>query len=86
MLAAIQVVAGGDSLLAPSATRRLIEEFTRRADPDPDPASVPKLSARDRAQLVITAYESGVVSPADGGLGKPWRACRHTPARPAWWW
>ena len=30
MIAAIQVVAGGDALLAPSITRRLIEEFVRR--------------------------------------------------------
>jgi DNA-binding NarL/FixJ family response regulator len=30
LIAAIQVVAGGDALLAPSITRRLIEEFVRR--------------------------------------------------------
>ena len=36
LLAAIRVVAGGDALLAPSVTRRLIAEFARR----PDPAAV----------------------------------------------
>lgn len=34
---------------------------------DAPPAEV--LAARDRAQLVIAAYESGVVSASDGGLG-----------------
>ncbi|MFE4617708.1 response regulator [Streptomyces sp. NPDC056747] len=113
VLAAIRVVATGDSLLAPSVTRRLIEEFTRRPDPGPGRGPAPltgvtererevleliarglsndeitarlhlsmgtvkthigrllaKLAARDRAQLVIAAYESGVVSASDGGLG-----------------
>ncbi|MER6999689.1 response regulator transcription factor [Streptomyces sp. NPDC000410] len=113
VLAAIRVVATGDSLLAPSVTRRLIEEFTRRPEPVPSHGRVPltgvtererevleliarglsndeitarlhvsmgtvkthigrllsKLAARDRAQLVIAAYESGVVAASDGGLG-----------------
>ncbi|MFD3682663.1 hypothetical protein [Streptomyces sp. NPDC058613] len=30
-----------------------------------------KLSARDRAQLVIATYESGAVSASDGALGGP---------------
>jgi hypothetical protein len=33
LIAAIQVVAGGDALLAPSITRGLIEEFVRRPRP-----------------------------------------------------
>lgn len=113
VLAAIRVVATGDSLLAPSVTRRLIEDFTRRPDLAPGRGPAPltgvtererevleliarglsndeitarlhlsmgtvkthigrllaKLAARDRAQLVIAAYESGVVSASDGGLG-----------------
>ncbi|GHG20274.1 response regulator [Streptomyces zaomyceticus] len=113
VLAAIRVVAAGDSLLAPSVTRRLIEDFTSRPDPARDIRPAPltgvtererevleliarglsndeitarlhlsmgtvkthvgrllaKLAARDRAQLVIAAYESGVVSPADHGPG-----------------
>lgn len=32
LVSAIRVVAGGDALLAPSITKRLIEEFTRRPD------------------------------------------------------
>ncbi|MFF7458611.1 response regulator [Kitasatospora sp. NPDC008115] len=105
VLAAIHVVASGESLLAPSVTRRLIEEFTRRPEPAQRAANtligvtererevleliarglandeiathlhlsmgtvkthigrlLAKLGARDRAQLVIAAYEAGVVA------------------------
>jgi DNA-binding NarL/FixJ family response regulator len=108
LLTAIRVVADGDSLLAPKATRRLIEEFVRQS-PVPEPARPPgldqltdreievlravarghsnaeiadelvisyatakshvssllgKLQVRDRAQLVMLAYEHGIVTPA----------------------
>jgi DNA-binding NarL/FixJ family response regulator len=107
LLSAIHVVAGGDALLAPTVTRRLIEEFVRRS-PEGPAAHAPgldlltdreievlssvahgrsnaeiadelfisyatakthvsrlltKLQVRDRAQLVMLAYENGVVSP-----------------------
>ncbi|GAA3701898.1 response regulator transcription factor [Nonomuraea antimicrobica] len=103
LLAAIRVVAGGEALLAPTVTRRLIEEFTRtpvlprvkglegvtererevltliaRGLSNGEIAAhlqvslatvkthitrlLAKLEARDRAQLVIAAYESGLVS------------------------
>jgi DNA-binding NarL/FixJ family response regulator len=111
LLEAIRVVAAGEALLAPSVTRRLIAEFSRRpASPhahaeDLDlltererevfalvagglsnaeiaarlfisPATAKthvsrvmmKLSARDRAQLVTLAYESGFVTPGEAGL------------------
>ncbi|WP_208298075.1 response regulator [Actinophytocola oryzae] len=103
LLGAIRVVAGGEALLAPSVTRRLIAEFTRRPEFPLGDVSLHgvterelevllliarglsnteiaerlnvgmatvkthigrllyKLDARDRAQLVIAAYESGVV-------------------------
>ncbi|MFD1547965.1 response regulator [Nonomuraea guangzhouensis] len=111
LVAAIRVVASGEALLAPTVTRRLIEEFTRT------PASLEvkglqgvtererevltliarglsnseitahlhlslatvkthigrllaKLDARDRAQLVIVAYESGLVSAVRPGEGR----------------
>jgi DNA-binding NarL/FixJ family response regulator len=106
LLNAIRVVHEGDALLAPSITRRLIEDFARRARPDQastrvlqdlterelevltlvarglsnaeiadelvvSPATakthvsrvLSKLGARDRAQLVVIAYETGLVSP-----------------------
>lgn len=107
LLRAIRVVARGDALLSPSATRRLVEEFVRHspATPAHPPAGIDqlterelevlrlvatglsnvelaerlvvsygtvkthvsnllmKLGARDRAQLVVLAYESGLVTP-----------------------
>jgi DNA-binding NarL/FixJ family response regulator len=100
LLAAIRVIAAGEALLAPTVTRRLIEEFARR--PTPARRSLAgvtgreeevlcligagrsngeiarqlqltvatvkthvgrllmELQARDRAQLVIAAYEAGL--------------------------
>jgi DNA-binding NarL/FixJ family response regulator len=106
LLGAIRVVAGGDALLAPSVTRRLIEEFVSRpelslrsqdaltdltarerevltlvargrsnaeiaGDLLMSPATakthvsrlLTKLDARDRAQLVVIAYETGLAVP-----------------------
>ena len=101
LLAAIRVIASGEGLLAPTVTRRLIEEFARRPVPSAlrsldgvtdrerevlaligaglsnteiaerlqlTVATVKshvgrllmKLHARDRAQLVIAAYETGL--------------------------
>jgi DNA-binding NarL/FixJ family response regulator len=107
LLAAIRVIAGGDALLAPSVTRRLIAEFTLReirpsgsdellkaltarerevfalvakgrsnqelADELHMSAATAKthvsrvlmkLDARDRAQLVVIAYETGFITPS----------------------
>ena len=101
----VRAVAGGDALLAPSITRRLIEEFVAKSK-EPRPSqelsfltererevvglvaeglsnneiaarlflsaatvkthvgrAMAKLQARDRAQLVVVAYESGLVRP-----------------------
>jgi DNA-binding NarL/FixJ family response regulator len=106
LLAAVRIVAGGEALLAPAVTRRLVEELLRRPDRAPgtvhglddltererevlaavarglsnaeiaealyiSPATakthvsrlLTKLHARDRAQLVVAAYEGGVVQP-----------------------
>jgi DNA-binding NarL/FixJ family response regulator len=109
LLNAVRVVAGGDALISPRITRRLIEEFAKR--PEPGAAAslslqqlterehevlalvakgqsnaeiaeglyvshatvkthvsrlLTKLQARDRAQLVMIAYETGVALP--GGV------------------
>ncbi len=109
LLEGVRLVARGESLLAPSVTRRLVEEFPRRPEPrsatsvdleslterevevltlvargmsNAEIASelivgvatakthvsrlLMKLHARDRAQLVVAAYESGLVSPGSG--------------------
>jgi len=107
LLNGIRIVAGGEGLLAPTVTSRLISEYARNPPPprpvgrevegltdrerevllliarglsNPEigdhlnlrPTTVKthighllaKLNARDRAQLVIAAYESGLVIPA----------------------
>jgi len=108
---AVRVVAGGDALLSPGVTRRLIEEFAVRSSPagssvaaalavltdrerevvalvaggltnddiaerlvvSPATAkthvsrAMGKLGCRDRAQLVVLAYESGLVRPGWAG-------------------
>ena len=46
LLAAIRVVAGGDALLSPSVTRRVIERFTRLPRPAP-PREVADLTERE---------------------------------------
>jgi DNA-binding NarL/FixJ family response regulator len=108
LLKAVRVVAAGEALIAPRITRRLIEEFARRAEPLATTATqaeldsltererevleliakgqsnaeiasalfvshatvkthvsrlLMKLDARDRAQLVMIAYETGVALP-----------------------
>ena len=110
LLRAVRVVAAGDALLAPTVTRRLIEQFVEQpaaqpTEPHPGLALLTdrereilaavarglsnaeiaeelfmshatakthvsrvltKLGARDRAQLVVLAYEAGVVRPGAG--------------------
>jgi DNA-binding NarL/FixJ family response regulator len=56
LIAAIQVVAGGDALLAPSITRRLIEEFVRRPPPrSGPPRRLGGLTARELEVLRLLA-------------------------------
>jgi len=108
VLDGIRIAARGDALLAPSVTRRLIEELAARPDDDRPPPPelavltererevlalvgrglsnaevgaalfvspatakthvshlMTKLYARDRAQLVVIAYESGLIRPGE---------------------
>jgi DNA-binding NarL/FixJ family response regulator len=112
LLQALRVVAGGEALLSPGVTRRLIAEFAS-ATPPPrrsarlddlterelevmalvgaglsndeiaarlvvSPATakthvsrvMSKLDARDRAQVVVMAYESGLVIPGNDRAGQ----------------
>jgi DNA-binding NarL/FixJ family response regulator len=106
---AVRIIAAGEALLAPTVTRRLIEEFARqprRDRPRPDQLAgltarelevtrliarglsngeiaetlvlaeqtvkthvgriLAKLHLRDRAQVVVAAYESGLITPGEG--------------------
>ena len=50
------MVAGGDALLAPSVTRRLIAEFARRPEPSAvDPGRAGHLTDREREVLALVA-------------------------------
>jgi DNA-binding NarL/FixJ family response regulator len=56
LLAGIRVVAGGEALLAPAVTRRLIEEFARRPAPPPEgPPELAELTPRERQILALIA-------------------------------
>jgi DNA-binding NarL/FixJ family response regulator len=109
LVTAVRIIAAGEALLAPTVTRRLIEEFARqprRDRPRPDQLAgltarelevarliarglsngeiadtlvlaeqtvkthvgriLAKLNLRDRAQVVVAAYESGLITPGEG--------------------
>jgi len=59
LLAAIRVIAGGEALLAPSVTRRLIAEFASRPEPARDSGgTLAVLTEREREVLVAVAHGS----------------------------
>ena len=63
ILAAIRVVAAGDALIAPSVTRRLIEQFARLApEPPPRPTLPPRElpGVTDREREVLTLVGRGL--------------------------
>jgi len=56
LIAAVFAAAAGDALLAPSVTRRLIEQFARkRPETAPSPARLASLTARERDILLLVA-------------------------------
>lgn len=58
LIHAIRVVAGGDALLAPSVTRRLIEEFAARPTPETQPEGMDDLT--DREIEVLRSLAAGL--------------------------
>jgi DNA-binding NarL/FixJ family response regulator len=56
LVAGIRIVAAGDALLAPSVTRRLIDQFAQRAPPsESDVALLDALTEREREVLALMA-------------------------------
>ena len=55
LLHAIHVVAGGDALLAPAVTKRLIAEFAARPDRTTPPAQLAELTMREREVMRLVA-------------------------------
>ncbi len=53
---AVRAVAAGDALLAPSLTKRLIEEWVQRPRPDSSDRRLSHLTAREREVLVHLAH------------------------------
>jgi DNA-binding NarL/FixJ family response regulator len=64
LLRAIEIVAAGDALLAPSVTRRLIAEFAARRDPAEPPAALAELTERERevTRLVAAGLTNGEIA------------------------
>lgn len=55
LLHAIDIVAAGDAMLAPSITRRLIAEFAARQDPNQTPPALAELTNREREMTCLVA-------------------------------
>ena len=55
LLAAVEIVAAGDALLAPSVTRRLVSEFARLPDGASPVAGLDGITAREREVLGLIA-------------------------------
>jgi DNA-binding NarL/FixJ family response regulator len=55
LLHAIEVVAAGEAMIAPSVTRRLIAEFAARRDPSEPPTALAELTEREHEILRLIA-------------------------------
>jgi DNA-binding NarL/FixJ family response regulator len=55
LIAAVRVVARGDGLIAPTLTKRLIEQFIRTAPPSTPPAELADLTPREVEVLTMVA-------------------------------
>ena len=56
LVSAVRTIAAGEALLAPTVTRRLVEEFVRRPPPGEEtPAAVDDLTEREREVLKLIA-------------------------------
>ena len=55
LIAAVRVVAAGDGLIAPTITKRLIEQFARAAPPTAPPPGLEELTPREVEVLTLMA-------------------------------
>jgi DNA-binding NarL/FixJ family response regulator len=55
LIAAVRVVAAGDGLIAPTITKRLIEQFARIAPPSEPPPGLAELTPRELEVLTLVA-------------------------------
>ncbi len=55
LIAAVRVVAAGDALIAPTITKRLIEQFARHAPPRTPPPELQELTPRELEILTLIA-------------------------------
>jgi DNA-binding NarL/FixJ family response regulator len=55
LIAAVRVVAAGDGLIAPTITKRLIEQFARSAPPTTPPRGLDELTPREIEVLTLMA-------------------------------
>ena len=55
LVSAIRIVAGGDALLAPTITRRLIEQFAKRPPASARPAQLAELTERELEIMQLVA-------------------------------
>jgi DNA-binding NarL/FixJ family response regulator len=55
LIAAVRVVARGDGLIAPTVTKRLIEQFVRTAPPSTPPGELDELTPREVEVLTLIA-------------------------------
>jgi DNA-binding NarL/FixJ family response regulator len=55
LIAAVRVVAAGDALIAPTITKRLIEQFARAAPPRTPPPQLERLTPRELEILTLIA-------------------------------
>ena len=71
LVEAVRVVAAGDSLVSPSMTRRLIEEFAANAKPSRPAKELDVLTDREREVLALVAGGSATTRSASGSTSVP---------------
>jgi DNA-binding NarL/FixJ family response regulator len=77
LLRAVEVIAAGDALLAPSVTRRLIAEFAARRDPADPPPALAQLTEREREITCLVAEGLSNAEIADRLIISPLTAKTH---------